>query len=41
MIVILVIAAIKIKEFIEIDRCLDNGGKWLYETNACYKAESP
>jgi hypothetical protein len=26
----------KIKRFIEIDSCLDKGGKWDYELNECY-----
>jgi hypothetical protein len=39
-VVIFVIATIKIKEFIEIDSCLDNGGKWQYETSNCYNPES-
>ena len=31
----LVIASAKIKELIDIDRCLDSGGKWNYETKKC------
>jgi hypothetical protein len=30
-----VAGALKVKEWIDIDRCLDSGGRWNYETKQC------
>jgi hypothetical protein len=32
---VIVIGFFKIKRFFEIDKCLDAGGRWNYETNQC------
>lgn len=33
--IILCFAVCKAKELIEIDKCLDKGGRWNYETEKC------
>lgn len=35
LIVILVFVFFRINRFLEIDSCLDSGGRWNYETNQC------
>lgn len=33
--IILIISLFEIKRFIQIDKCLDKGGRWNYEMNKC------
>lgn len=35
LLVVLIFAWVKVGQFVEIDHCLDYGGKWNYETVKC------
>ncbi len=34
-VLVMVINVPRIKQFVEIDRCLDSGGRWNYENKVC------
>ncbi len=38
-IIVLIFLGVRVKRFISIDKCLDNGGRWDYKAQKCIKNE--